>query len=69
MQNIEWLVLLFQCIGDFLGGALGQRAVIEKLNDFADEFLIIVGELRTAADFFCPQPLQNSRGVAVATMR
>jgi len=39
------------------------------LNDFTNEFLVIVGELRTAADFFCPQPFQNNRGVAVATMR
>ena len=59
MQNIERLDLLFQRIGDFLGGALGQRAVFEQSNDFADEFLVILGELRTAADFFCPQPFQK----------
>jgi len=69
VQNVERLVFRFQRIVDFLGGALGQRAIFEKLNDFADEFLIVVGELRTTADFFCPQPFQNSRGVAVTAMR
>ena len=68
-KDFERLNFILQFCGEFLGSAFGQRAFLQKPDDFADKFLIVFSELRTAADFLRLEPFQNVSVVGAAAMR
>ena len=68
LERLQVLRLL-QGSGDFLGRGFRQRAVFQQSDDFADEFLVVLGELLAAANGLVFEPFQNVGIVGAAAMR